>query len=402
MKKLLNLEYAAIHGSYWMFYGVICSFASTFLLGRGYSNWEIGVILAVGNVVAVMLQPLAADLADRSKKVSLTGLTQLMTIILMVLTVGMLIMEKKSIALSVIFVLTVAWVTVLQPLINSLSFKLQECGIHVNFGMGRSFGSLGYSVMCAFLGTLVENHGVGVLPITGELVLVFLLVSLFLTRKQFHKLKKRNKNETHIADSRLTEDADDINLVTFIKRHKVFFIVNLGVLGVYFSNAVLNNFMLQIVTNVGGDSGDMGRIFSVMAFLEIPTMFCFDAIRKKFTCQQMLKVAAICFTLKIGVCVIAESVAMVFAAQFLQVVSFALFLPAMVHFIDEIMSKGEAVKGQALFTMMITVTTVFASLIGGVILDYSGAFMLTLVATIFTAVGAVVIIVSVDKVKIIS
>ena len=90
---------------------------------------------------------------------------------------------------------------------------------------------------------------------------------------------------------------------------------------------------------------------------------------------------------------------MIFAAHLLQLVSFALFLPAMVHFIDEIMSKGEAVKGQALYTMMITVTTIFSSLVGGAILDFSGAKMLTLVATVATAIGAVIIIATVDKVK---
>ena len=83
---------------------------------------------------------------------------------------------------------------------------------------------------------------------------------------------------------------------------------------------------------------------------------------------------------------------MIFIAQFFQLVSYALFLPAMVHFINEIMRKGEAVKGQALFTTMVTITTVFASLAGGVILDISGAKMLTVTATAATAAGAAVII----------
>lgn len=401
MKKLLNAEYAGIHGTYWMFYGVISSFASTFLLARGYSNSEIGLILAVGNILAVMLQPFTADLADRSKKVSLIGITQIMTIMMMVMTVGLFILGKKSAALSVIFVLILAWHTVLQPLINSLTFKLQECGVHINFGIARSMGSLAYSILCAFLGTLVENHGVGVLPITGEVILVLLMISLVLTKIQFNKAKAIQSRKILTDKGDVLEDSpqEEINLLDFVKRHKVFFIVNLGVAGVYFSNAVLNSFMMQIVTNVGGDSEDMGRIFSIMAFLEIPTMFCFDALRKKFTCQQMLKVASICFALKIGACFLAKSVTMVFAAQFLQLFSFALFLPAMVHFVDEVMSKGEAVKGQALFTMMATVTTVFATLLGGVILDASGAGMLTLVATIFTVIGAVIIIATVDKVK---
>ena len=70
----------------------------------------------------------------------------------------------------------------------------------------------------------------------------------------------------------------------------------------------------------------------------------------------------------------------------------------MVYFTGEIMSKGEAVKGQALFTTMITVTTIFASLLGGWILDVSGARMLTMVATIATAAGAVLVFAVIDRI----
>lgn len=113
----------------------------------------------------------------------------------------------------------------------------------------------------------------------------------------------------------------------------------------------------------------------------------------------MLKVAAIGFTIKILMCHIAASVSMILAAQVFQLIAFGLFLPAMVHFIDEIMSKGEAVKGQSVFTMMVTITTMLSSLAGGAILDISGAKMLTLVSLIITAAGAVIILATVDRIK---
>ena len=397
MKKLLNFDYACIQGTYWMLYGILSSFASVFLLSRGYSNSEIGVILATANVAAVVLLPLAADLADRSGRVSLIGITQWMTVMMMVMTIGLFTFQKKSLALSAIFVLLIAWHTILQPLVNSLNFRLQECGVHINFGMARSLGSLAYSILMAVLGTVVENHGTGVLPVTGEIVMVMLLISLFMTKRQYDKARRENLKEVQSRGE--PEEDGEINLISFVRRNKVFFIVNIGVVGLYFSNSVLNNYMMQIVSDVGGNSEDMGRILSLMAFLEIPTMFCFDALRRRFSCQLMLKAAAAGFTVKIALCWAAQSVAMIFAAHLFQLVSFALFLPAMVHFIDEIMSRGEAVKGQALFTTMITVTTVFSSLVGGVILDLSGAKMLTLTATLVTAVGAVIIFLSVDRVK---
>lgn len=401
MKFRLNFSYGCVHGTYWMIYGIVSSFASVFLLGRGYLNTEIGVILAVANVVAVVIQPLAADLADRSKRVSTIGISQIMTIMMMVMTVGLFALRGKSMALSVIFILLIAWHTAVQPLINSLSFKLSDSGVHINFGMARSVGSLSYSVLCAVLGVLVERLGIEVLPISAEIVMAMMAVSLLLTKVQYDKTKALYKeNETGLAETAVSkETASEINLLEFIRRNKIFFIANIGVIGLYFSNSVMNNYLMQIVTEVGGNSADMGRILSLMAFLEIPTLVFFDKLRKKFTCQFMLKIAAIGFTIKILMCHIAASVAMILAAQVFQLIAFGLFLPAMVHFIDEIMSEGEAVKGQSVFTMMITITTMLSSLVGGAILDISGAKMLTLVSLLATAAGAVIIIATVDRIK---
>lgn len=401
MKFRLNFSYGCVHGTYWMIYGIVSSFASVFLLGRGYLNTEIGVILAVANVVAVVIQPLAADLADRSKRVSTIGISQIMTIMMMVMTAGLFALRGKSMALSVIFILLIAWHTAVQPLINSLSFKLSDSGVHINFGMARSVGSLSYSVLCAVLGVLVERLGIEVLPISAEIVMAMMAVSLLLTKRQYDKTKALYKeNETGSAETAVSKGAaSEINLLEFIRRNKIFCIANIGVIGLYFSNSVMNNYLMQIVTEVGGNSADMGRILSLMAFLEIPTLVFFDKLRKKFTCQFMLKIAAIGFTIKILMCHIAASVAMILAAQVFQLIAFGLFLPAMVHFIDEIMSEGEAVKGQSVFTMMITITTMLSSLVGGAILDISGAKMLTLVSLLATAAGAVIIIATVDRIK---
>lgn len=407
MEKMLNIKYGCIHGTYWMYYGVAGSFASAFLLARGYSNAEIGIILAVGNILAVFLQPLIADLADRSKKLSLVGVTQISTVLLMVLTLMLFVMKQKSAALWVVYMFIMAWMTTLQPLFNSLAFKLEETGVHINFGACRSVGSLAYAVLCAFLGTMVEAKGVGVLPLSGEIVLLMLLASLWVTKTQFDRMvgEKTGKQavsvlgecgQVPVADA---EEAEEINLALFVKRNKLFVVLNLAVIGVFFSNSILNNFMLQVVEGVGGTSEDMGRIFSVMAFLEIPALFFFDKIKERFSCQLILKFAAICFTLKVLLIYLAESVTMIYVAHLLQTFSFGLFLPAMVSFIGEVMAKGEAVKGQALYTVMTTASSMLASVLGGIMLDVSGPGFMLLVSTIVTGLGALVLVLIVDRIK---
>lgn len=405
MGKILNAEYGGIHATYWMAYAVISSFASAYLLDRGYTNSEIGLILAVGSIVAVFLQPFMADFADRAKKISLIGITQVATIFIMGMMMICFVMDKASIALSVIFVMMIAWHTALQPLFNSLTFKLEESGHKINFGVCRAMGSLGYSLLCAVLGTLAETFGTQILPLTGEVTLLMLLITLCLTKSHFKKACKMRGELDSEQDkvevvSETLEEQEEINLIQFIKRNKLFLLVNIGVAGIFFSNSIFNSFMLQIVENVGGNSEDMGRILAVMAFLEIPPMFLFERVHRKVSCKRLLQLGAICFTLKILCATIADSVFMVYVAQLFQLTSFGIFLPAMVSFIDEIMEKGEAVKGQALYTIVTTVATIFASLVGGVILDVSGASSLLWISTIITGAGAILFCLVIEKVKV--
>lgn len=430
MGKRLNFWYGSIFGTYWMIYAVVGSFASVFMLAKGYSNSQIGITLAAANILAVVLQPAVAEAADRSKRLGVMGISNIMTIMMMVFILGMFVFGGGSIMLSVTFVLLIAWHTALQPLFNSLTFKLEESGLPISFGIARSAGSLAYSLLCMVLGTIVEHMGIITLPITAEITCAMLLISLLFTIRTFNQAmaqkreKQRQAGPASVSDvpgdgsvvqtedqplqetvpgnrplaQEEPEDEAPITMGEFIRRNRLFFVLNLGVVGLYFSNSVLNNFMMQIVDNVGGTSEDMGRILGVMAFLEIPTMVLFDRIRRRFSVQTLMKAAAVGYVLKIGICWLANSVFMLFVGQLLQPVSFALFLPAMVYFTGENMSKQESVRGQALFTTMITVTTIFSSLVGGWILDISGAKALTFISTLATAAGAVIVFAVVGKI----
>lgn len=412
MNKILNLGYGFSQGTFWMIYGCISSFASVFLLARGYSNSEIGIILAVANVLAVVIQPLAADIADRTKRFSIITMMEVMTVMMMVMGASLFAFRGKSLALAVMFIMLIAWLTAIQPLINSLTFKLEEYGAHINFGICRSGGSLCYSILMAILGSLTEAFGEGAISVAAELTMAMFILSLIFTKRQFDRQKAgkepvdaviASKPEGLVPAEENAVDAEtideEINLKEFVKRNRTFMILNIGVVGLYFSNAVLNNYMMQLVSSVGGDSADMGRILSIMAFLEIPTLVFFDKLKSRFSCQLMLKVASVGYTVKIFVCYLAGSVAMVYFAQLFQLVSYALFLPAMVHFIDLIMTKGEAVRGQAVFTTMVTVTTIFASIAGGFIIDISSPKTLMLVSSVATLLGALIIFAKVDKIN---
>ena len=386
-----------------MIYGITGSFASVFMLAKGYSNMHIGITMAAANLLALGLQPFVADHMDRAKGIKIIDAIVWMTVLMMLTGVGYFAFAGGSFMLAAALAAVLAVHALIQPLLNSLAFRLGESGSEVSYGIGRAGGSLGFSVIVAVLGTLVEKKGEMSVPVCMEAACALLIALLFLTKHSFAKMKRANDIgiAEHTGRAPDETDAEDerIDLRAFIRRNKYFFILNLGLSGLLFSNGILSNYMPQIAAGVGGTTEQTGRILSLMAILEMPTMMFIGTIRKHFRSRTLIKIASVGFLGKIVVCWLAGSVGLLFAAQAFQLVAFALLTPAMVYYIDEIMSPGEAVKGQSLFTMMFTFSTIIASFAGGWILDASGAKALTFAGALVTAAGAAVVFLSIDKVK---
>jgi PPP family 3-phenylpropionic acid transporter len=112
----------------------------------------------------------------------------------------------------------------------------------------------------------------------------------------------------------------------------------------------------------------------------------------------MLKISSIAFIGKVFFTYLAPSVGFVYLAFLFQLISFPLFLASAVHLADEVMEKGEAVKGQSLVTGMMTLSGVFASLLGGAILDIGGPSQLLLISTGLAVIGTFSIFMTVNRV----
>ncbi len=406
MRFRLHAGYGATHAAYWAAYAAANNFASVFLLDRGYTNSQIGLILAVANLIAICMQPLLANAADRSQKVSLIGMAQLANVFIGALLFLCLFIPRACLALSVIYVMLLACQMALRPLFNSLSSRLEESGYKINFGATRSMGSLSFAVVCGVLGGLSEKFGTQVLPITGEIFLFLLIAVLFFLNRTFHRAcAQRRCGESGENDSKSVvgeakpHKGKEIDLLTFIRRNRLFLLVNVGGAGIFFSNTMTSNFMLQIVESIGGNSGDMGASFALMAFLEMPPLLLFDKIHQRISNRVLLEIGAVSFGIKMVIMLFAGSVPMLHVAQLFQLTSFGIFLPAMVSFIDENMEKGERVRGQALYTMMMTLASIFASLAGGFLLEYQGVSAMLLVCVGVMAAGVALFIVAIRRME---
>ena len=76
-----TINYTLIQGSYWGCYCAIVTFSSVYLLAQGFTNAQIGTVIALSSVLSAVLQPVFSGLADRLKKLSLRQFAALLVLV---------------------------------------------------------------------------------------------------------------------------------------------------------------------------------------------------------------------------------------------------------------------------------------------------------------------------------
>lgn len=381
--RKLMIQYCILQGSYWASFCVIYAFATVFLLSRGFESSMIGVIIAAGNILGVVLQPMVASIADRSEKISLHKLTAMLSIIMILLLVLLYFVPNGLLAVAVLFLLTDTFLQVIQPLINSVSVYYVNQGVSVDFGSARGIGSLSYAAASYILGIVVEKFGTRSILMAGILVALVLLVTVL-------SMPVLSSS----AASRLGEkepEQNDAGLIVFAGRYKNFMLTLAGITLLFTFHNMNNAYLIKVIENVGGTSADMGRMLSIAAVTELPVMFLFSRISKHFKSSTLLMVSSAFFAIRAAGFMLAGNVMTMYLAAMLQIGSFALYIPSSVYYVNETMLDQDKFKGQAVMTATNTLGGVFGSLFGGFLIDNAGVGAMNTVCFAMAAAGAVLV-----------
>lgn len=386
-EKKLNIYYSFLQIAYWVTSAVVFCFTTIFLQFRGYSNYEIGIVFAVGNIIGFVSQPLIAGYIDRSDRRTLLRCIRITAVLAVLLMLAVYLLPSGSVSLIVAYALLVAGNTLLNPLCISLSFYIESWGCGINFSRARALGSLSFAVCNVILGMLVQRVSENAVPTAFILFssLLGLATLLFVPVDRAHRIA---------APERRMQSASEkpSGLLEFARENKRFMLFLLGTATLYFTHGMIGNFMIEFIRSIGGGSEDMGNVLAFMTVVEVPVMLLFGRLTQRFRCSSLLRFAVIMFTVKELMIYLASSLPALYAAEALQAFSFALFVPASVRYVDEVIAKHNAVKGQAFVTSMMTLGSIFASYIGGLLLDTSTPGFTLLVGVIVSAVGTLVML----------
>lgn len=371
----LIYSYAGIQGIYWMAYGTLIGFIAVFLLDRGFTNSSVGTLLALSSLFSVMLQPKIAAIADCGERFTLKWVMILLCAVTMIPMLVLTIPNLPAKAIAVCYMVAVLLMLSFQPLLSAMGMLLIQNGLPLNFGVCRSAGSFCFAILTFALGSIVAALSSSCLPIISCFIYV-LLILLLLTFPSY-------RNVQISVDS-----APSTGSLEIIKRNKRFFVLLVGITLIFTSHSSMNNYMFQILQSIGKGSRELGHMAAYTAVLEIPGMLFFAKFGRRWDCGLFVRITTSLFVAKAFFIAIATNMSMLYLGYGFQLISFAPFTPAVVHYVGLVIRPEDQVKGQALVAISYTLGTTIGSLLGGFLIEYSGVSTLNWVTTGFCIIGA--------------
>lgn len=386
--RKLTAQYALTQAAYWMVFCGLYTFSTVYLLSRGLSSSKIGIVVACGNLIGFVLQPYISGLADRFEHLTLHWLIEVLIVVMIAAIVLLLLVPKVFFLVFLLFVVADALLQVLQPLLNSLSIYYVNAGINVDFGIARGVGSLSFAVMSSLLGVLCDRFGADASMIAA----VVLLVAVFCLVLSMPVIRQAEQEKVRASDDNPRET---LSLTAFLLRYRRFSLVLVASVLIFTFHNMYNSYLIQVVREIGGTSTQMGTALTIAACCELPAMFGFSLIAKRFSSSRLMMFAAVMFTVKAFATYLAGNIPGLYASMVLQMFSFAVITPASVYYVNEVMSEEHRYTGQALMVGTSTVSGVIGSLLGGFLLEVTDCHSMLLVGCLISVAGTVLMIAAV-------
>lgn len=385
MKRSLTLQYVLQQIAFWAAAAGIISFATAFLLEKGFSASVIGILLASGNLLSCIFQPVLADRADRLGGNILKWLIVGLTTFSICCFVSTALFHLPHSIMGILYVLGVFSFDAMNPLNNAICVMYNTNGYRINYGMGRGIGAFAFSLAALLIGRLMADYGADWMIWISTILLVLNIVVVV----GFPNVRERT------AEERVQTEC--CSIAVFFTRYRMYCISLLGIMFLAMFHAMSENYLIEIVRPLGGDSGSVGIALFVATAAEMPVIVFFDKVREKITDNWLLKLSGVFFLLKAVLFMVAPSVTTIYVIQIMQTVTYCFLAPTQLFYANNKIAPEDMVKGQAFITASYTLGCAIGNFIGGQILAWFNVKVLLNMGIIMTVLGTLILFAMVDR-----
>lgn len=378
-------KFALLQGFYWITSCLVYAYAERFLTAFGFSVQHVGFVMATANGIALLMQPLFADLADRPNGPSLRAEICAGAALSILLALLLLLWQNALPVIAVLFCALSTVTLTVQPMLNSVGFYYVDRGDPIDYSLARGIASAVFAGYCYCMGFFAERNG-SLLLWTYLLANagMFLMALVFAPKKQPVRVSEK-----------------PTGTAALLKKHPYLVFFLLGTVLTFAAHNFINAYMLSIVTHIGKGTHEMSAAISLAAILEIPAMCGFSLLQKRFRLERMLIFSFVAFLVKHLLMLLPlyfhAGIWAVYLSQSLQLCGYALFIPASSFFVNDRMDRTDKVKGQMLLTESITISCILGQLFGGYCIAWVGVPQTMLFGCILSGAGLLLLRQGIEK-----
>ena len=100
-----TIKYTLLNVAYFAAFCTVHAYAAVYLLEKGFTNTEVGILLAVANILSAVLQPVVAGIIDRKGKLTNRGFIFISVGVILAGSVILMIAPDEKILIFIIYAL---------------------------------------------------------------------------------------------------------------------------------------------------------------------------------------------------------------------------------------------------------------------------------------------------------
>jgi PPP family 3-phenylpropionic acid transporter len=376
---------------YALLFGAVAAYApyiSVYLRSTGLDLETVGALVALQAAVSLVAAPAWGAIADRRGDVRgpvlVASLVAAAAAILLATVAGPLLMAGS-------IVLLATGMAGIIPMVDSRAVRL--VGRRDRFGRARAFGSAAFILIAFATGAAIGRFGpVGMFALYAPLLVATGVAAFALLRLPGDHGPGRSPETRSRGGGNVSLSTFSLTTIVEAIRQPIIGRFFVGSVIVWTAFATLQTFVSLRVIQLGGDATAVGATWSLGALVEIPLMFAFPNLARRFGVERLLMVGAVAFALRAAGVALVSSPWLVVAVSPLAGVAFAFFYVGTVTWVAGALPRHVQATAQGIFTgTAVSIGAIGGSIIGGVIAGAISLPALFAFAAVGHALGAIVV-----------
>ena len=274
--------------AYLVFYaalGAAYPFLPVFYRDLGLALDEIGVLIAVQAGIMLVFGPVWGGMSDRFPRSRIA-----LPLAAAVATAGAVVLYLSFgfLAVSIGAIVLFTGIAGVAPLLDARTLEALGTSARNRFGQVRAFGSLAFVVATLIVGVMLDRFG------PRSLFWVYIPM-LALTVVVTATIPRRGSS----VSVSLRRGMAAIMSVRGVPLFLTGFVV------VWTALSGTNTFYSIQMAAIGGSGAQIGLIWAIGAMVEVPIMYAFPRLAKRFGAERLLVIGAIAFALRTGLSALA-------------------------------------------------------------------------------------------------